>query len=106
MTGRNDRNKADAQTENELTYPPGFCKLIYMSKERKPPTTLTKTLRSAINRAIDDGESFIGLERQTGVLRQSLMTFARGESVLRLDSADRLAAHFGLVLVSSEGKGK
>ena len=42
--------------------------------------------------------SFIGLERETGVLRQSLMKFARGEQVLRGDAYDRLAEFFGLEL--------
>lgn len=50
-------------------------------------------LRQAI---AESGETFKGLERETGVKRQSLMKFARREQSLRLDLADRLAAHFGI----------
>ncbi len=60
---------------------------------------MTETLRQAI---ADSGLAFIELERQTGVLRQTLMKFARKESSLRLDMADKLARHFGLVLVKEE----
>jgi hypothetical protein len=42
--------------------------------------------------------SFKGLERETGVLRQSLMKFARGEQSLRGDAYDKLAVFFGLEL--------
>jgi plasmid maintenance system antidote protein VapI len=56
---------------------------------------LTDGLRRAI---VGSGLSFKRLEKETGVLRQSLMKFVRGEQSLRLDIADRLAAYFGLVL--------
>jgi plasmid maintenance system antidote protein VapI len=65
-----------------------------MTSKRDQP--LTTVLRRAI---AESGLSFNALERETGVLRQSLMKFARGERSLRLDMADRLAAYFGLVLV-------
>jgi plasmid maintenance system antidote protein VapI len=55
--------------------------------------TMTELLRKAI---VESGMSFIGLERETGVLRQSLMKFVRGEQSLRLDLADRLAGYFGI----------
>jgi hypothetical protein len=42
--------------------------------------------------------NFLALERETGVLRQSLMKFARGERLLRGDAYDKLAAYFNLVL--------
>ena len=38
------------------------------------------------------------LERETGVARASIMRFVRGSQSLRLDMADRLAAHLGLTL--------
>jgi plasmid maintenance system antidote protein VapI len=60
--------------------------------DREP---LTGVLRRAI---LESGVSFNALEQGTGVLRQSLMKFARGEQSLRLDMADRLAAFFGLEL--------
>jgi len=56
---------------------------------------LTDVLRRAIT---DSGLSFQALEKETGVLRQSLMLFVRGEQSLRLDVADRLAAYFGYTL--------
>ena len=57
---------------------------------RKP--TMTESLREALNQA----ESFNSVERNTGVTRQSLMKFARGEQSLRLDKADILAEYFGI----------
>ncbi len=73
------------------------CNVRYMKTTRKPqkPKTMSETLRDSIN---ESGLAFIELERQTGVLRQSLMKFARSETSLRLDSADKLAAFFGLQL--------
>lgn len=56
---------------------------------------MTELLREAI---AEGGMSFKALERETGVLRQSLMKFARGEQSLRLDKADILAAYFGIEL--------
>jgi plasmid maintenance system antidote protein VapI len=61
--------------------------------------TITDILRRAILNAINEGDaSFKGLERATSVKRQSLMNFVRGKQSLRLDMADRIADHFGLVL--------
>lgn len=42
------------------------------------------------------------LERETGVSRGSIMRFLRRRQFLRLDMADRLARHFGLVLVRKD----
>lgn len=53
---------------------------------------MTEVLRHAIL----ESKSFRAVERATGVKRQSLMKFARGEQSLRLDMADRLAAYFGV----------
>ncbi len=64
-----------------------------MSAKRKTYDTMTEALRDAIK---EGGVSFKGLERETGVLRQSLMKFARGEQSLRLDAADKLAQFFGI----------
>ncbi len=64
------------------------CKNYYMP--RKP--TMTELLREALNQT----KSFKAIERETGVLRQSLMKFARGEQSLRLDKADILAEYFGI----------
>ena len=53
---------------------------------------MTELLRQALNQA----ESFKGVERDTGVFRQALIKFARGEQSLRLDKADILAEYFGI----------
>jgi plasmid maintenance system antidote protein VapI len=60
---------------------------------------MTDLLRQAI---ADSGETFVGLEKATGVKRQSLMKFARGEQSLRLDMADRLAAYLGRVVIRKQ----
>ncbi len=62
---------------------------------------MTDRLRDAIN---DSPLSFKALERETGVLRQTLMTFARSESSLRLDNADKLADFFGLELTARKDR--
>ena len=62
--------------------------------------SMTDTLRKALTEAIDGGVTFRAIERDTGVLRQSLMKFVRGETSLRLDMADKLADYFGLELKS------
>jgi plasmid maintenance system antidote protein VapI len=56
---------------------------------------LSDVLRQTIIRS---GLSFNALEKETGVLRQSLMKFVRGEQSLRLDMAGKVAAYFGLEL--------
>ena len=56
---------------------------------------ITDVLKQTIE---DSGLPFIELERQTGVLRQSLMKFACGETTIHLDSADKLTEFFGLEL--------
>ena len=60
--------------------------------------TMTDVLRAALNDAIEAGETYRSIERATGIVRQSLMPFARGEQSLRLDIADRFATYFGLEL--------
>jgi plasmid maintenance system antidote protein VapI len=62
----------------------------------------TDALRKAI---AESGMAHIALERETGVKRQSIMKFMRGETSLRLDIADRLAAFFGLT-VKAKRKGR
>ena len=62
-----------------------------MPAKRKTYDTMTEALREAI---AESELSFKALERETGVLRQSLMKFARGEQSLRLDVADKLAKFF------------
>jgi len=56
---------------------------------------MTELLRAAL---AEGRESLNAIQRATGIKRQSLATFLRGESTLRLDAADKLAAHFGIVI--------
>ncbi|MDA0589751.1 MAG: hypothetical protein O2820_13950 [Planctomycetota bacterium] len=64
--------------------------------------TMSETLRKSVMNDFENGESFRAIERDSGVLRQSLMKFVRGETSLRLDVADKLAAYYGLELRPAE----
>jgi hypothetical protein len=87
--------------DNELTLHCLLCINWYMATKRKQFQTITEALRGAIN---DSELSFAALERETGVVRQSLMKFARGERSLRLDMADKLAMFFDLVVTPRKEK--
>ena len=63
--------------------------------QAKPSTPLTDPLKLAIT---ESGLPLLTLEQRTGVLRATIMRFLRGDSSLRLDKADILAAYFGLSL--------
>jgi hypothetical protein len=65
-----------------------------MSKTQ--PASLPDVLRKAI---ADSGVPLLVLERETGVVRASVMRFLRGDQSLRLDKADALARYLGLRLV-------
>ncbi len=69
-----------------------LCNTCYMS-QRRPSEPFTHALKHAI---AESGMSFKAIERESGVKRQSLMRFMRGEQSLRLDMADKLAVHFGI----------
>ncbi len=71
------------------------------TKPLPPRLNLSETLRQAITKS---EMPFLQIEQETGVIRQSLMKFARGEQSLRLDMADKLAEFFGLELVKRKGK--
>ena len=64
----------------------------YSMARRKRPKTMTELLRAALAKV----ESLSALERATGLKRQSMAKFLAGKQSLRLDCADRLAAHFGI----------
>ena len=49
-----------------------------------------------LQQAITEADSLLGIARDTGVQRASLQRFRDGETSLRLDIADRLAAYFGI----------
>jgi plasmid maintenance system antidote protein VapI len=71
--------------------------------EKQIETPLTTVLRKAI---ADCGLSFKRLEKETGVTRQTLMGFVRGERTIYLDIADKLASYFGLALQPIKAKKK
>lgn len=63
-----------------------------MPKRKNTNPTMTDLLRECLSEA----ESLNAIEKATGVKRQSMMKFLRGEQSLRLDMADKLARHFGI----------
>ena len=76
-----------------------LCNIDYMDGNQP--------IAEALRRAIAESEmSFAALERETGVLRQSLMKFARGEQCLRGDAYDKLAVFFKLELQPIKPKKK
>ena len=58
---------------------------------------------SLLRQALAEAESLRAVERATGVKRQSMMKFLRGEQSLRLDLADKLAVYFR---IESQRKGR
>jgi len=83
---------------NPIDRTSGRCNNRYiMRRKTDTPAMMTDALRRAI---AEGGIPFLGLEQGTGIKRQSLMKFARGEQSLRLDLADRLAAFFGFKVVA------
>jgi plasmid maintenance system antidote protein VapI len=63
--------------------------------KKRPPAPISDLLRRAI---VGSGQTYLALERATNVNRASIMRFVRRTNSLRLDMADRLAAHLGLEL--------
>jgi plasmid maintenance system antidote protein VapI len=58
-----------------------------------------KTMTAVLLKAIDaSGQSLYSIAKATGMQKTALGRFVAGKQSLRLDIADRLAAHFGLVL--------
>ena len=84
-----------ARTRDERkTLPPAdkACKINDMT--RKTAGTMTELLRAALLEA----PSLNAIEKATGVRRQTLASFMRGEQVsIHLASADALADYFGIV---------
>lgn len=62
---------------------------------------ITDLLRRVI---ADSGIPLLRLSNETDVARASLIRFLRGETSLRLDVADKLAAYFGLELTQRKTK--
>ena len=57
--------------------------------------SMTDVLKAAIR---DSGQTIYAIAKATGLEQSSLRRFMSGETSLRLDLADKLAAHFKLVL--------
>jgi hypothetical protein len=72
-----------------------YCAIKHnMNNNAKQP--VSDLLRRTI---AESGVPYLILERETGVVRTSIMRFVEGRQYLRLDAVDRLAEHFGLELV-------
>jgi plasmid maintenance system antidote protein VapI len=71
-----------------------------MSKGNEPAPISDLLRRTIVEAVAGERTNYKALERETGVTRASIMRFVRGSQSLRLDMADRLAAHFGLELRS------
>ncbi len=72
---------------------PALCDINNIMPSTKSPIT------DPLRRAIHDSElPMLTIASATGINRASLIRFARGDTSLRLDVADKLAAYFGLEL--------
>jgi len=60
-------------------------------------TKSDKTMTELLREVLAEADSLRGVERETGVKNPSLVRFLNGAQSLRLDMADRLARHFGIV---------
>jgi len=56
----------------------------------------TKSMTELLRKAVAEAESLSEIERASGLKRQALAKFMRGEQSLRLDLADTLAEYFGV----------
>ena len=66
----------------------------------KPKRKQTPTMSDVLRQTIRESEiPLLTLSEATGVQRASIGRFLNESQSLRLDCADKLAAHFGLVLV-------
>lgn len=62
------------------------------------PTGKThKTMTHLLREALAEADSIRAVAKENGLDHSSLVRFANGEQSLRLDLADKLAAHFGIV---------
>jgi len=57
--------------------------------------TMTSVLLETIN---ESGQSLYSIAKATGIHKAALGRFVAGKQSLRLDIADKLVVHFGLVL--------
>jgi plasmid maintenance system antidote protein VapI len=64
-----------------------------MPKRSDHEATMSELLREAII----ETDNLLSLEHATGLNRAALRRFRDGKQSLRLDLADKLAAHFGII---------
>jgi plasmid maintenance system antidote protein VapI len=76
------------------------CHTMPKPKKKQPPT-MSDVLRQTI---LESGIPLLALSKATGVQRASISRFVSQSQSLRLDCADKLAAHFGLVLKQEEAE--
>ena len=67
------------------------------------PSKAKKTMTELLKQSLSEVDSLRAVERATGVKNPSLVRFLQGKQSLRLDLADKLAAHFG---IESRRKGR
>ncbi len=89
------------KVKKALDFAKGKCNNSYTMTEGE--RTMTAALKKAI---AESGLPLQRIEKLTGVKRQSLMKFIRGEQSLRLDLADKLAEHFGIECRQTRRKGR
>ncbi len=79
----------------------GGVVIISTMPPRKSKGTMTELLRESLR----DADSIRGVARAAGLDHGSLVRFVNGRQSLRLDLADRLAAHFGIECKRTKRKG-
>ena len=89
------------KVKKALDFGKGKCNNYYTMTEGE--RTMTAALRQAIT---ESGLPLQRIEKLTGVKRQSIAKFIQGEQSLRLDLADKLAAHFGIECRRTRRKGR
>jgi hypothetical protein len=69
--------------------------MVDHSQRMRIEHTMTRTLLATIKQS---GQSLYSIAKATGIDKAALGRFVSGKQSLRLDRADKLAGHFGLVL--------
>ena len=60
---------------------------------------IERSISGVLRQAISEADSIRGVARATGLSHASLVRFVNGERSLRLDLADKVAAHLGIACV-------
>ena len=66
--------------------------------------SMGKTMTELLREALAEADSIRGVAKATGLTHVSLIKFLRHETSLRLDLADKLAAHFRIVCVRRKAR--